>query len=1191
MLHRLTHSPVVFLTFFFLLLASGDASFTSRAAPQAGPVKHGLTGNYYVSNYATHSDTKPTGYLQFAQVWQDSNDFNLPRPFGEPATVRVDPQVAFGQGKGFTTKLAGPAVIWWPTGFAIPAGWPSASPNEKPWNYLGAVIWKGYIHFPKAGTYYLATISNGPSAVYLNQARVALNGIYGGALASDAFSYAKEDIGDFVQNLYSGREDAALRANPGQMYVVPIPIAAPRDLPIEVAYNPMWPFTHQVSEPLGIDLFWVTPDSPRDANGKPIAKIVPADVLYSEPPGNIDRPAVRGANSMISSDFLYATVGANHVVTLAVRLADKDGHPVAGKRVWVSGVEDSGPADTFTQPEKPTDEKGMATAKVLAGGAHESTFFALDLTDLVDVTQVGHVTFKPEAGSRSFFPDTFAPYYDGHVPLIEPLPLRVGRPVTIKTPVLNRLDSAMEVTVTFEAHDWNIGASNWAEIGKVKGIRLRPGETREVSITWTPEKDSGDVCFRVSVSGHPISASLPSGALVAALLSATPPALAAPAGGDADFGSQTHNAGPVVEWWLTIDPDCCGPQGAFSRLPEAERSAGYQDGINGRPPRPRIYQMCDAYTDGYMAGDHERRHPEPKYEPPRLTAKTSWSSFNAGFRDRCNGLPHLPEHFGDNPKDYAAGWSQAHRDCPPPDQSFDPLGWYSVHAQELSERLGGCELRTSVAATSKASLAVEHSDLTAKLVEGQNRRFPAGSTQQAQICAKRLNNIELRPNEQTMVNESGLVAATFGLFDVVPWTNPALPQAQAAPATNKRQSALFVLFELASDFHSADETSRSRLLSMIDDRAFVAYDEGVLTYAAFIVQPDSNYRRLAPVGDAVAFAYTSALRSSYARFQGAQAAGDRDWAAKQLKASQEYAALLANALRVEAEQDDQDLAELQKSPFVARRSPPEQTAFVQQLKTAGLGPERVGLLRESGLTEARIAEFEKQQMQLPPEKVGISPAEMLKQIATSRRSLAAELTGFAQANAAFVGGASAQTFVLGNPHDRQENVDLFVRPISIPPDWKLSIVNAEQAEASGQAGKPGGDAPKFPVREVEAGKHYAVTLPAKAEVKVASVVIPVGEVGANTTARWAVEGYIGANDIGGQPVGGELIGGMVHEMNVPYIIADLKLPPVGSKEEEEELPAPSRLRLYVAVAVAGVLILGIFVFLLFWRRRRAKAVP
>ena len=60
---------------------------------------------------------------------------------------------------------------------------------------------------------------------------------------------------------------------------------------------------------------------------------------------------------------------------------------------------------------------------------------------------------------------------------------------------------------------------------------------------------------------------------------------------------------------------------------------------------------------------------------------------------------------------------------------------------------------------------------------------------------------------------------------------------------------------------------------------------------------------------------------------------------------------------------------------------------------------------------------------------------------------------------------------------------------------------------------------------------------AKAQVRLDSVVIPVGEVGANTAARWPVEGKIGD----------ELIGGLVHEMNVPNIISDLKLPPVGSK--------------------------------------------
>ena len=175
-----------------------------------------------------------------------------------------------------------------------------------------------------------------------------------------------------------------------------------------------------------------------------------------------------------------------------------------------------------------------------------------------------------------------------------------------------------------------------------------------------------------------------------------------------------------------------------------------------------------------------------------------------------------------------------------------------------------------------------------------------------------------------------------------------------------------------------------------------------------------------------------------------------------------------------------------------------------------------------------------------------------------------------------------QTYLVGNPHDKEENVDLFIRPISIPPDWKLSIVNAEKAEASAQAKL--GDAPsKFPVVEREAGKHYAVTLPPKTEIKVGSVLVPKSELGANTTARWAVEGKIG----------NELIGGMVHEMNVPYIVADLKLPPVGSKEEEEESPRLPRKGLssavLIAIAAGLVLIIAIVVFVILKRRRRPGA--
>src|SRR5713101_2538071 len=64
-------------------------------------------------------------------------------------------------------------------------------------------------------------------------------------------------------------------ACPEACYVVPVTIDTPRDLPIEVHLS-TWilgktgilnAFRHSFSA-TGIDLFWVTPDSPRDANGK-----------------------------------------------------------------------------------------------------------------------------------------------------------------------------------------------------------------------------------------------------------------------------------------------------------------------------------------------------------------------------------------------------------------------------------------------------------------------------------------------------------------------------------------------------------------------------------------------------------------------------------------------------------------------------------------------------------------------------------------------------------------------------------------------------------------------------------------------------------------------------------------------------------------------------------------------------------
>src|SRR5438067_8818907 len=158
----------------FLPLNSSISADDSTAAAQA---KRGLTGSYYVRS--------PTWHAIPAQVSMDPNDFRLPRLLTAPAAVRVDPQIAFGKGKAFVMKGEDQQTIWWPTGYAMPPGWTGVARFDmKAWdpNLFAAVIWKGYIRLPKAGTYYFATVSTGPAAVYLGQARVALAGSYNGLL-------------------------------------------------------------------------------------------------------------------------------------------------------------------------------------------------------------------------------------------------------------------------------------------------------------------------------------------------------------------------------------------------------------------------------------------------------------------------------------------------------------------------------------------------------------------------------------------------------------------------------------------------------------------------------------------------------------------------------------------------------------------------------------------------------------------------------------------------------------------------------------------------------------------------------------------------------------------------------------------------------------------------------------------------
>lgn len=991
---RILSRGVVMLILLALVGVLSHVARNSQAAASPEQAKHGLTGSYYIGTGQWDKDTPPTATFSVVQIWSDANDFNLPRTFTAPAATRVDGQIAFGQGKGFQAKGGSAPTMWWPTGFPAPAGWRPVAPTDKPWDNLATVIWKGYIHLPKAGTYYFGTISNGPSAVYLNQARVALNGLFGGALVSDAFSYAKEDVQEFVQNFFSGREDIALGSRPRETYVVPVSIDAPRDLPIEVQYNPSQHFSHLASEPFGIDLFWVTPDSPHDANGKPIAKIVPSEVLHAEPPSTIEKPTVRSVNSTVEADHLYFPTGyAGESVTVTIRLADKDGNPVAGKRVYVSSLTSYGNSDAITQPEKPTDKNGETTAKIRANATyavgHDSAIFATDATDLVDVAQVAHVTFQQV--DWNFFTDAFSPYYDRRFS-VTPRPPVVGQPATLKTELKNHSKFPASVTVIFLTTDWNIGFTNFEEIARVKDITLQPGESKVVGTTFTPKEVMSHKCYRVEVRGHYMAMNASRGAVFAAAL--LPPMTP-------ENNTPSNSSG--VCFGTKVGESCWGVQINTSAV--------------ALPP-------CGQPEFGGKLGAHVPTHTEP-CKP------------NDAEKKYCDAqLGHVRQQITyfeqDEAKDVASGnWTDARRDV------------------------------------------------------------------------------------------------------------EAIYQLQA------REKAL-------------DSCAKDPL--------------------------NAAYQRLAVAAADTPAAYLAAATKSWERYQGAEAEGDRKWMAQHFTADKLYLKRFAEAMRRAADEAQKQAESLPSDdPETLAKSQAARDQFLDRWRHGQrLSPDQAASLKQAGVSEQQataVIDTLAAAKEIPPVK---SARTLLLETAAQYRKSAEDAEQIANSaiNTSREGARGqplAQFFMVANPHDQEENVDLFIRPTSIPPDWKLSVVNAEQMEGNTPAGKPD-EAPKFAVRETEPGKHYVVTLPAKAQVKVASVLVPVGEIGARTTASWAVEGKIG----------NELIGGMVHEMNVPYIVADLKLPPVGSKEEEEELPAPSKawMRIGAEIAAGIVIVVLLVYFSIFWRRRR-----
>lgn len=438
--------------------ARQDPAPTAPDAP-SGEADHGLRGSYYASGAF------------------DVDPLDLPVPTGPAEAIRIDRQVAFGRDEGFV-KGRGSQISWAPASMAGPM----------------AVIWEGYIRFPQAGTYYLTTASRNGAAVHLNEARVALS-VNGGYTPSETFAYADPGL--------EPSWDPARHT-----YLVPIEVEGPRLYPIEVRYVA----NNIGSVGFGIDLYWVTPGAQRDGSGKPLAELVPVEALYPQVPEALAHELIEAeassAHTTLASDFLYYPAGVDSFATLTIRVADAQGRPLEGRRVHVSATVDRGDRDLVDQASAPTDRNGITTVRVRppAGekefNEHTSRYIATVLGDYVHAAHEAEMRYSHGEG-MSFLPYAFAPYYDGRSFLISPTPLQVGREATITVPLTNRQAEPYEVYISVTSKETNIGATDWNPLGRSERVVLQPGETRELSVGWTPEYEIGHVCFKTTVWGKP----------------------------------------------------------------------------------------------------------------------------------------------------------------------------------------------------------------------------------------------------------------------------------------------------------------------------------------------------------------------------------------------------------------------------------------------------------------------------------------------------------------------------------------------------------------------------------------------------------------------------------------------------------------------------------------------------------------
>ena len=1093
------------------------------APPAAAAPAHGLRATYY----RTHSH-------------DELDDFELPVPGLPVVGTRIDARIAFGEGVGFTE----PQPKWW----------------------LGkadAVVWQGNIHLPMAGTYWFATAARNSADVWLGDERVALaSGLGGGRIPSADFDYPPTMSRDTYDPL-------------GTTYTVPVTVDGATDLPITVRFA-----MFNIGGPgFGIDLYWVTPDAPLSAAGRPMAEVVPADALFVEPPSAVAVPVADPGASTVSADVLYAGI-AGVRPTLTIRIADAQGHPLAGRRVVVSALTTYGERDVIQQPAEPTDANGVTTAILLDTGTvpHESTYVATDVTDFVTVSAAAHVRFENRV--PSLLPDTFAPYYGGEKFQVSPLPLAVGRPVTVSVPITNRTEYEADATIVFAKSGSNIGGVQWQEIGRVAPVNLKPGESRDVSVTWTPTDQQTHLCFQVSASatyriadGQRLMANT---AQAWALPLVAPPV-------QSPVETLQRNIGPVAPCQTAVSDKGTDDPGLFGLPPNNIRNEAYgvcrEYRLVGQP-----HGIDSMYCHGAPYVLTPGAAPSTEKAPnPRIHGGNDYQSH--GPDGSPTPLP-FKSPIGGKVILYPNGKTNTIgiKTCDGYEVQF-------LHASKISVKNGD-----TIAPNTPLGLTGNKSPQAVGIHLHVQVKDPSGSIVDPNDPSGPLS--KLRPCDPTSCEWQGPLVSSR------PNEGPKAYGRRTAPLYRAEAD---VFYERA--MNPISPLNGDQLYALL--RQFTYYDNAAGAAQRLADDPPSSDfgTVAAPTSDSLA-GYIAGLTASWERFQGAQDAGDATAAALQWTAARLYLGRIAELEKAEAATLDRLASTVPPDTASPAEIDARVSSFLAQLRSSGPTAEQVARLQAGGLTSDQIAEAtarlltyvepgtkEQLQEQLDGDLVGEerpvaqSLSDTLRAAAVEARASATQVTNAVadlETDAATAGRTFEQTYLVGNPGPSKATIELRILPVSLPADWSLTIVDADnQPDAS-----VGGVAPAKPppVREDVPGRRYRIEVPAGGVVRLATMVRP-GPLGRGNVSTWAVEAWLKGNRLGG----------MVQQLQVPRDVPGTVLPPPAGVAPEPTTTAratggatavtapstPQAVPISALAALAALGAAGVAVVIVLMRRRRS----